>query len=148
VPPATDTLAAFFGGFVAGEGSFTRAGDPPAFRFSIGLGAVDTDICQELRSFFGCGRIHVSRRRKSHYDDEVQFVISAMVEHLEVTIPFMDAHLPESYKRQQYLRWRGELMEYWETRARRRRACSVEGCDAPSRARGVCRHHLWVLHGC
>jgi len=96
VLPATDSLAAFVGGFVAAEGSFTRAGDPPTFRFAIGLGAVDTDICHELRKFFGCGRIHASARRQDHFDDEVQFVISSMAEHLEVTVPFMDAHLPES----------------------------------------------------
>src|SRR5262245_9938993 len=42
-----------------------------------------------------------------HYDDEVQFTVQATRELVEVVVPFMDAHLPESYKREQYLEWRG-----------------------------------------
>jgi hypothetical protein len=57
----------------------------------------------------------------------------------------MDEHLPASYKRVQYLDWRARLFEYWEHDAKRVRPCSVEGCDAPRRAHGYCRHHLWEL---
>lgn len=87
-----------------------------------------------------------SPRRKAHYDDEVIFSVQSMRDHLAATIPFMDAHLPESYKRQQYLAWRAELLEYWERSAKRRRPCAVEGCEQPRKAHGVCRRHLWLLH--
>lgn len=83
----------------------------------------------------------------SHYDDETTFVISSLTDHLDVTIPFMDEHLPPSYKRTQYLDWRARLLDYWEHRARRRRPCSVDGCEVPRRAHGLCRRHLWLLRG-
>jgi len=70
-----------------------------------------------------------------------------MKDHLAVTIPFMDEHLPESYKRRQYLAWKAELLEYWEQKAKRRRPCVVEGGEAPRRAHGLCRRHLWSLRG-
>jgi len=38
VQPATDAFAAFIGGFVAAEGTFGCAGEPPVFTFAIGLG--------------------------------------------------------------------------------------------------------------
>ena len=136
-------MAGFIGGFVAAEGSFVRVGEPPTFRFSVGLGAVDTISCHQLHDFLGCGRVHCSPRRKPHYDDEVIFVISAMGDHLAATIPFMDAHLPSSYKRQQYLRWRDEVLDYWQHRARRRHPCTIEGCELPVKADGLCRPRLW-----
>jgi hypothetical protein len=62
-------------------------------------------------------------------------------------VPFMDAHLPPSYKREQYLAWRGRLLDYWEHRAKRVRPCTVEGCEKPRRAHGLCRHHLYKQLG-
>jgi hypothetical protein len=130
---------------VAAEGSFVRSGDPPAFRFAVGLGSADSAMCEELRESFGCGSVHRSPRRRAHYDDEVVFVIAALKDHVGATIPFMDAHLPASYKRTQYLTWRTELLDYWEHRARRPRPCTIDGCDHPRKAWGLCRCHLWEL---
>jgi hypothetical protein len=143
VRPDTDALAELLGGFVAAEGTFVRSGDPPRHRFAVGLGATDAGMCELLLAYFGVGNIHHSPRRKAHYDDEVSFTIGALRDHLEVTIPFMDEHLPDSHKRTQYLAWRTELLDYWEHRARRRRSCTVEGCEHPRRAHGYCRRHLW-----
>jgi hypothetical protein len=66
----------------------------------------------------------------------------------EVVVPFMDEHLPPSHKREQYLVWRAQSLDYWEHRARRRRPCTIEGCAQPQRAKGVCRHHYFKRHGC
>lgn len=143
--PATERYAAFVGGFVAAEGTFVLSGDPPVFRFAVGLGATDAEMCELLRDFLGCGRIHLSPRRASHYDDEVQFVVTSIRDHVERVIPFMRAHLPPSHKRSQFEAWSDDLLGYWESRARRRRACSVPGCNEPRRAHGLCRHHLWVV---
>ena len=62
-------------------------------------------------------------------------------------MPFVDEHLPASHEREQYLAWRDELLAYWQGRARRRRPCTVEGCDEPRRARGLCRHDYHAVHG-
>lgn len=53
----------------------------------------------------------------------------------------MDAHLPASYKRDQYLVWRAALLDYWERDARRVRPCAVPGCQEPRKMKGLCRPH-------
>ena len=59
----------------------------------------------------------------------------------------MDEHLPPCHKRAQYDAWRAELIDYWDNRARRRRLCSIEGCDRPRRAKGLCRQHYYAGYG-
>lgn len=145
--PATEGLAAFFGGFIAAEGTFVITGSRPTFRFAVALGATDGAMCELMQRFFGCGRLQPFPRRKPHYDDEIAFTVAAFKDHVEVTVPFMDAHLPVSYKREQYLRWRAQLMEYWEHDAKRVRPCIVEGCSAPRRAHQLCRRHLFAARG-
>jgi hypothetical protein len=115
--------------------------------FAVGLGAMNAATCIALQDYFGCGSIFRHARRKPHYDDEVAFTVAAFVDHVEVTIPFMDAHLPESYKREQYLVWRAQLVDDWEHGAKRVRPCTVEGCDRPRRAHGLCRRHLYAARG-
>jgi hypothetical protein len=102
-------------------------------------------MCEILRDFFEAGHITTSRRRKPHSDDEVTFAVQSLAELVEVIVPFMDEHLPASYKRQQYLEWRNELLDYVEHRARRRGhpPCTIGECNHPVRAHGLCRHHLW-----
>jgi hypothetical protein len=145
VPLDTEAVAAVIGGFVAAEGCFDTNGR--RFRFSVGLGATDAGMCLLLREFLACGTIMWFPRRKPHYDDECSFAIQSLKDHLEVTIPFMDEHLPPSYKREQHLEWRDQLLDYWEHRAKRVRGCSIDGCDRPRRARGLCRRHLYAIHG-
>lgn len=59
-----------------------------------------------------------------------------------VVVPFMDVHLPASYKRDQYLAWRAAVLDYWERDARRVRPCAVPGCDEPRKTKGLCRPHF------
>ena len=145
--PDTDALAAFIGGFVAGEGSFSGTSCGTRYLFEVGLGASDRDMCELLRRHLGVGHIYDAPRRQPHHDDESNFNITALRELLEVVMPFMDAHLPPSYKREQYLAWRGRLLDYWEHRAKRVRPCIVEGCEKPRRAHGLCRQHLYSRLG-
>jgi hypothetical protein len=128
-------------GFVAGEGTFTRSAE--SFAFAVTLGAVDTGMCRLLHRFLAVGSVHTYPRRKVHYDDEVVFQVRKFTDLIGVIVPFMDAHLPPSYKQQQYERWRGELLDYWEHRAKRVRPCTIEGCEKPRRAHGLCRHHMY-----
>ena len=144
--PATET-ACFLGGFVAAEGCFTSAPERGRFAFTVGLGAQDAASCDLLLEVLGVGSITPSTRRRSHYDDEVLYQVRRLEDLVNVVVPFMDDHLPPSYKRQQFGQWRAALLEYWHTTARRRRACAVEGCPRLRKAHGLCRHHLYRLRG-
>lgn len=144
--PATD-LAPFLAGFTAAEGTFTRVGDPPTFTFAVVLGGVDAGLCDALRDFLGVGRVHRFAPRKAQYDDEVHFQVRALADLVNVVVPFMDEHLPPCYKRAPYQAWRGKLLEYWRDGARRPRTCTVEGCDRPRRAKGLCRRHYYAAYG-
>jgi hypothetical protein len=104
-------------------------------------------MCELLHVVFGIGHVYDSPRRKAHYDDESSFRTQALRELLDVVVPFMDAHLPPSYKREQYLAWKARLLDYWERRAKRVRPCMVEGCEKPRRAHGLCRQHLYSRLG-
>lgn len=143
--PATD-LSSAIAGFVVAEGTFVASSER-RFRFAVAVGAVDRGMCELLQHYFGTGRISTSLRRRAHYDDEVCFYVQRHRDLVHVVVPFMDEHLPPSHKREQYLVWRAQLLDYWDHRARRRRACSVDGCDAPQRAKGVCRRHYYERYG-
>jgi hypothetical protein len=145
---ATDLLRAQIAGFVAAEGTFTGHATPTRRRFSfaVALGARDRASRDLLHEFFGCGTVHWSPRRKPHYDDEVAFAVQKLRDLVEVVVPFMDRHLPPCHKRTQYEAWRAELLHHWEHDARRRRPCTVDGCTAPQRAKGLCRRHYYEAH--
>lgn len=147
MPRDIDGRAAFLGGFVAAEGCFSGNAAGTRFIFEVGLSASDRGICILFREHLGVGHVYESKRRREHYDDECAFMVQAMPELVEVVVPFMDEHLPPSYKREQYLAWKQRLLDYWEHRAKRVRPCEVEGCEAPRRAHRLCRHHLYVFYG-
>jgi hypothetical protein len=138
-------VASFVGGFVAAEGAFVRVGR--RFALAVGLGAADVGSCHLLANWFGVGRVYGSGRRQPHYDDEVTYRVDRLADLVNIVVPFMDEHLPASYKRRQYEEWRRELLEYWEHHAKRRRPCSVDGCAEVRRARGLCRHHYYESFG-
>ncbi len=140
--PAISDFGSFVGGFVAAEGCFTGHG-ARRFRFSLGLGAGDSDLCRTLVIVLGVGSVYHTPRRRPHYDDEVQFVVQSTRALVDVIVPFMDEHLPTSHKRDQYLEWRARLLDHWEHHARRRARCSVAPCMSAAKAHGLCRHHLW-----
>jgi hypothetical protein len=113
----TGAFAAFVGGFVAAEGTFfvtRRTERLKVFTFAVGLGATDAETCELLHTFFGCGSIVRSARRQAHYDDEVRFQVRRRADLVTRVVPFMDEHLPPSYKRTQYAVWRSELIAYHE----------------------------------
>ena len=142
--PAID-VAAFAAGVIVGEGTFTTSVDARTFTCAVALGATDSDTIDLLHDFFRVGNAHRYGRRQPHHDDTVIWSVRALGDLTSVIVPFMDVHLPMSHKRVQYLGWRTALLDYWEHRARRRGTCTVPGCDAPHRAHGWCRHHLYVF---
>jgi LAGLIDADG DNA endonuclease family protein len=144
VKPATE-VAAFVAGLISAEGTFTTGNGERTFTCAVQLGATDSDSIDLLHAYFGIGSVRWYPRRQPHYDDTVSWSVRAFRDLFEVIVPFMDVHLPVSHKRTQYLAWRAALLDYWEHSARRRGTCTVEGCDAPHRAHGWCRHHLYVM---
>lgn len=148
--PATDQ-ASLIAGFVAAEGCFTASGAGTRFTFQVGLGAVDRGACRQLQEFFGVGNISESPRRQPHHDDQTAFAVQGIHDLIGVIIPFMDEHLPPSYKREQYLEWRKRLFEFWDTKARRPRVrtsvCTADGCERLQRAKGLCRRHYYEAYG-
>jgi hypothetical protein len=140
VLPVTE-IAAFLGGFVAAEGCFTRTGR--RFRFAIALGAKDAKMCDVAAVVLGVGHVARSPRRQPHFDDEVIFAVQSTKQLVDRVVPFMDRYLPPSKKRNQYEKWRFELLHFWESGAKRLRTCTVSGCERPQRAKGVCRHHYY-----
>jgi hypothetical protein len=113
----------------------------------VALGASDAATCDLLLGFLGVGSVRTYPKRKDRYDDEVVYRVQRLRELVEVIVPFMDEHLAPSYKRGQYERWRADLLDHWEHRARRRRTCSVDGCTGHHRARGLCRRHYFEAFG-
>lgn len=144
MPPATD-IASFLAGVSCAEATFSAL--PTRFAFAVALGNEDRATCELLQTFFGIGVVRVYPRRKEHYDDEAVYRVQRLVDLVEVIVPFMDEHLPPSHKRAQYEDWRQQLLDYWEHRAKRRRVCTVDGCEQPSRAKGRCRHHYYTVFG-
>jgi LAGLIDADG DNA endonuclease family protein len=129
---------------VVAEGCFqVPPGASTSFSFVVALGATDREMVELLRDVLGCGRIQWRERRQPHYDDEVTFVVRRVRDLVEVIVPFMDEHLPMSYKRDQYEAWREVLLEYWARGVRRRRPCTIVGCTRVQRAKGLCRHHYY-----
>lgn len=145
VQPAGDR-AAFLAGFVVAEGCFTRNGEK-RFLFAVGLGSSDGEFCRALPALLGVGSVHTHPRRQPHYQDEVTYAVRALPDLIEVVVPFMDEHLPPSHKREQYHAWRADLMEYWETKARRVKPCVVDDCTEPRRAKCLCRNHYYEQYG-
>ncbi len=102
------------------------------------------ELAHEL---IGTGHIFTSPRRKQHYADESTFAVQHIRELVECVVPFMDEWLPPSRKREQYEAWREALLMHWQHGARRVRPCTVDGCETPQRAKGVCRQHYFALFG-
>jgi hypothetical protein len=114
----------------------------------LAFGAVDAGLCDLAKRVLGVGTVSVYPRRKAHYDDEAVYVVQRTQHLVERIVPFMDVFLPrDSHKSRQYEVWRAALLDHWEHHARRRRSCTVEGCEELQRGRGLCRRHYYQEFG-
>jgi hypothetical protein len=90
-------------GFVDGEGCFSigfvrqsdragrkgyRAGYQVFHRFVVTQGARSATCLEELKEFFGVGRLFVNRRHDNHKEDLHQFIVGRRADLLETVIPF------------------------------------------------------------
>ena len=94
-------------GFVDGEGCFSigfvrqpsrpgRSGYTTGYqvchRFVVTQGMRSLGAVEELRKFFGVGRIFVNRRHDNHREHLCQFIVERRTELLETVIPFFRTH--------------------------------------------------------
>jgi hypothetical protein len=150
----------FLGGFVAGEGSFCKSttrrlhvdGSPILrFVFSVQVEIADLPLLETLRFTLGVGSIGTSLARREGWQPLAQFQVNSMKAHKGRVIPFFDAFLLPSAKRDQFERWRRDLEEYVEQHnvrsVRGRSKCSKDGCERDVRGRGLCRSHYYLETG-
>ena len=104
-------------GFVDGEGcfsiSFVRQANRPgrkgytagyqvSHRFVVSQGVSGVHMLEELKEFFGCGRIFINRRHDNHREDMAQFIVHSREDLLEKIIPFFREHPLRTAKRNDF----------------------------------------------
>ncbi len=98
-------------GFVDGEGCFSC----PIFRnrsmtmrwqvqptFVVVQGASSRAVLEELRRFFGCGKVYVNRRRDNHREDLYRYYVGRFGDLRDVIIPFFHEHPLRTSKRENF----------------------------------------------
>ena len=98
-------------GFVDGEGCFSC----PIYRqssmilgwqvqpaFAVVQGASSRDVLEDMRRFFGCGKVYVNRRRDNHREDLYRFYVSKFGDLRDVIVPFFQANPLRTSKRDNF----------------------------------------------
>jgi hypothetical protein len=101
-------------GFVDGEGCFSigfirqpdrigrrgyRTGYQVSHRFVVTQGVSGRSCLDELKEFFGAGRVFVCRRHDNHREHLAQFIVDRRIDLLERVIPLFEHHPLRSAKR-------------------------------------------------
>jgi LAGLIDADG endonuclease len=104
-------------GFVDGEGCFSvgfvrqpdragrrgyRSGYQVFHRFVVTQGERSRACLEEIRDFFGVGRIYVNRRSDNHKEDLCQYIVGRRRDLLETVIPFFSGHRLRTSKRDDF----------------------------------------------
>jgi hypothetical protein len=107
-------------GFVDGEGCFSigfvrqpcrtgrkgyRAGYQVFHRFVVTQGARSASCLEELKEFFGVGRIYVNRRHDNHKEHLHQFLVGRREDLLETVIPFFERYPLRSSKQEDFVKF-------------------------------------------
>ena len=107
-------------GFVDGEGCFSvsfvrqpdrasrrgyKTGYQVCHRFVVTQGMKSLSTLEELREFFGVGRIFVNQRCDNHREPLAQYTVNKRVELREVVVPFFMEHPLRSAKRYDFERF-------------------------------------------
>ena len=104
-------------GFVDGEGCFSigfvrqpnrpgrvgyKTGWQVVHTFAVTQGASSAAALEELKEFFGVGRMYRNRRHDNHREDLLQYRVGRRDDLLEVVIPFFERHPLRSAKRAEF----------------------------------------------
>jgi len=107
-------------GFVDGEGCFSiglvrqagggqrkgyRLGWQVVHRFVVVQGARSLPALEQLRDFFGIGRLYVNRRHDNHRENLYQFVVDRRADLVDVVIPFFERFPLRTDKRRDFERF-------------------------------------------
>jgi hypothetical protein len=111
----------------------------------------DRSLLEQLREALGFGSIQDRKPARQGWQPTSVFSVASRKAHVAATIPFMEQFLLHSAKREQFEQWRDALLAY-DVRhpnpaLRGRSVCSVEGCTAYVRGRGLCRRHYYRATG-
>ena len=79
-----------------------KTGYQVVHRFVVTQGSSSASVLEELRSFFGCGRLQANRRHDNHREDLTQFVVDRRVDLVETVIPFFRLYPLKTAKRQDF----------------------------------------------
>ncbi len=98
-------------GFVDGEGCFSC----PIFRnrttalgwqvqpsFVVVQSASSRDVLEDLRRFFGCGKVYVNRRHDNHREDLFRYCVGTFADLRDVIVPFFQEHQLRTSKEQNF----------------------------------------------
>jgi LAGLIDADG DNA endonuclease family protein len=105
-------------GFVDGEGCFSvgfvrqpnrgsrkgyLAGYQVFHRFVVTQGAKSAACLEDLKDFFGVGRIYRNRRKDNHKEDLLQFIVGRRADLFRTIIPFFREHQLRTAKQQDFI---------------------------------------------
>jgi hypothetical protein len=100
-------------GFVDGEGCFSigfvrqpdrtsrkgyKMGYQVSHRFAVTQSVSGRSALEELRSFFGSGRVYVMKRHDNHREHLAQFIVNRREDLLKAVIPFFESYPLRSAK--------------------------------------------------
>ena len=104
-------------GFVDGEGCFSvsfvrqqdrmgrkgyKTGYQVSPQFVVSQGESSIRVLEELREFFGCGRVYANRRKDNHRENMAQFMVSRREDLVRTVIPFFRRYPLRTAKRRDF----------------------------------------------
>ena len=98
-------------GFVDGEGCFsvsifknrtTRSGWQVLPEFVVTQGEKSLFVLEEMKNFFGCGRVFVNRRYDNHKENLYRYCVRAIKDLREIIVPFFQENPLRTAKRKDF----------------------------------------------
>lgn len=98
-------------GFVDGEGCFsvsifknrtTRSGWQVLPEFVVTQGEKSLSVLEEMKNFFGCGRVFVNRRYDNHNENIYRYCVRAIKDLRETIIPFFETNPLRTAKKKDF----------------------------------------------
>jgi len=111
----------------------------------------DRRLLETPQEFLGAGTLRDLSARNAGWQPISELSISSAAVHRAATIPFAERYLLPCRKREQFERWRDELVDYEVRRPSRYgrgpSPCCIPGCGKPVRGRKLCRSHYYRATG-